>query len=177
MVRIAAPFLFLLTLFVSTISTPPPLESDLDAIETQVMKLQSGVNAFPVPTGGTLAEALTIHDDILAIIPLIQAATADCLANGSIDSADSTTIVNILTTISNELEEIAEGLQERATEINGLGVAGLGALLLSDMQNLESNITALDNCLGINVTPPLQPQVEELAASVENALADAEAAY
>ncbi|GKZ26264.1 hypothetical protein AbraIFM66951_005515 [Aspergillus brasiliensis] len=148
------------------------VERDLNTmILPQVSTLGNDVEAFPE---SGLTGALAIGSDLQALIPTVDAVTADINNTGSLDEESGTTVLTTAQGVIGDLLRTLADLQNKAPSWPDM----LGKQLL--ISNLESLNTAFDNLANSLIaieTPPLNDQVTTLKNQMDSGFRTAIAAY
>ncbi|OJJ67034.1 hypothetical protein ASPBRDRAFT_48569 [Aspergillus brasiliensis CBS 101740] len=148
------------------------VERDLNTrIAPQVSTLANDVEAFPE---SGLAGALAIHVDLQALIPTVDAVTADINNTGSLDEESGTTVLTTAQDVIGGLLRTLADLQNKAPSWpDMLG----GQAVIRELESLNTAFDNLANSLITIETPPLNDQVTTLKNQIDSGFRTAIAAY
>ncbi|KAK0195399.1 hydrophobic surface binding protein [Armillaria mellea] len=165
--------------------TVAQVESDIANIATQVTALDNSIKAFP-DTGGSLLSALAIHSSATSLISAIQTATTDTTATAAFSEGDGATILAAVEAFEPDILDALTAIVEKRPAFQGslihqsfrtLPIGGIPALVLQDLQNLNSGTTAFENALIANSPADLLAQANDIKTSIGDAFITAIAAY
>ncbi|TFK33388.1 hydrophobic surface binding protein A-domain-containing protein [Crucibulum laeve] len=169
----------LLTSFIATglASTVANVEADIATISSQVTALDNAINAFPA-TGGTLLQALTIHNDAAALSPSIQKGTTDVQGvPPPISETDGQTILKSVQGFEPTILDALKQIVAKKAALAALPVGGIVALVKQDLGFLSGNTTAFENALIASAPTDLKSQATAIKTAIDAAFATAIAAY
>ncbi|KAL0577781.1 hypothetical protein V5O48_004209 [Marasmius crinis-equi] len=174
-------FFTVLTLAALALATPlkrtvAQVEADIAQISSQVNALDSSINAFP-NSGGTLAQALAIHNSATTLVTTIQKGTTDVNATPQPSEADSQTILNSVQAIVPAITSGLQAIVAKKPAFDALPLGGVSALVKQDLANLATATTGFENGLIAKAPADLKSQAQNIANTVNAALASAQAAY
>lgn len=156
--------------------TVAQVESDITNIATQVNALDSSIKAFP-DTGGTLLSALAIHSSATSLLSTIQTATTDTTATAAFSEGDGATILAAVEGFEPTILDALTAIVAKQPAFQALPIGGIPALVLQDLQNLNSGTTAFENALIAKSPADLLAQANDIKTSIGNAFTTAIAAY
>ncbi|GLB38903.1 putative hydrophobic surface binding protein [Lyophyllum shimeji] len=170
--------LALASLFVSGFaSTVADVEADISIIADRLTTLDNSITAFP-STGGTLAQALTIHSNSQNAITALNQGTTDAqnVAPLPISEADSRSILTAFETLEPIIEHILGGLITKKPAFDAL-LGGITGLVTQDLRNLDASFTAFENAICAGMPADLVGECEAVKGRIDAAFAAANAAY
>ncbi|KAK0485787.1 hydrophobic surface binding protein [Armillaria novae-zelandiae] len=156
--------------------TAAQVESDIANIATQVSALDNSIKAFP-DTGGSLLSALAIHSSATSLISTIQTATTDTTATTAFSESDGATILAAVEGFEPNILDALTAIVEKRPAFQALPIGGIPALVLQDLQNLNTGTTAFENALIAKSPADLLAQANDIKTSIGNAFTTAIAAY
>ncbi|KAF8891481.1 hydrophobic surface binding protein A-domain-containing protein [Gymnopilus junonius] len=158
-------------------STVADVETDVQTISTQTTALDNAINAFP-NTGGSLVSALAIHNDAVSLGSAIDQGTSD--VSGAPQPFSETDGSAILTAVQGFEPTILDALTAIVTKkpaFQALPIGGIPALVLQDLQNLNTSAFNFEAALIAAAPADLVPTATSVKAAVDAAFATAIAAY
>ncbi|KAJ7747184.1 hydrophobic surface binding protein [Mycena maculata] len=128
------------------------VEGDLTKISAQVTTLDNAILAFP-ETGGTLTQALFVHNDAIILDTDIKTATTDATASGPFGAA-SDAILDQVQNLEPLIDKTLNDLIAKKAAFAALSVGGITALVLADLETLQKDTellaSALENKISAN---------------------------
>jgi hypothetical protein len=141
-------------------------------IAPQIATLQNDVNGYPA---SGLSGALAIHTDIQNLGTIVNGATVDVKSTGAFSEADGTSILAavqaLVPTLLNTLSTLVAQKQAWAD------IPGGQALLLSDLQSLNTTFTGFLNAVIAASPADLVPSATSVKTQVDGGFSQAIAAY
>jgi len=178
MVQIKSSFIFLLSTASLALATPAQIENSISLISGNLTVLTNDLNALST-SNPTLAEALAINSASANLANALGAGTTAATANGPLSVADGTTILNevsaLAPTIESDLTEIVNKKPAFTTLNNE--IKGILALVLEDLQSLNSTTITFSNALIAIAPSSLLPNATSLKNAIVSAFDTAIAAY
>ncbi|KAK0461274.1 hydrophobic surface binding protein [Desarmillaria tabescens] len=156
--------------------TVAQVEADIANIATQVNALDSSIKAFP-DTGGSLISALAIHSSATSLISTLQTATTDTTATDAFSESDGATILAAVEGFEPTILDALTAIVEKQPAFQALPIGGIPALVLQDLQNLDSGTTAFSNALIAKSPADLLDQANEIKTTIADAFDTAISAY
>ncbi|KAF8166491.1 hydrophobic surface binding protein [Pholiota molesta] len=176
MVLITRPFLALLSFTGAALGSVAKIEADLASMAKAVTTLNSAITSFP-STGGTLAQALTIHEETLSLAGSLKTTTGDVTATAAFSVADGTSILTTVKAIEPDiLSALKEVIAKKAAFV-ALPVSGVPKLVYEDLMYLNGNATLLANGLIKNSPSSLVADATTVKTNIGSAMAVAISAY
>ncbi|PPR05308.1 hypothetical protein CVT26_011567 [Gymnopilus dilepis] len=176
--RFQATLALLASLSLSSLaSTVADVEADLQNIATQTTTLDNAINAFP-NTGGSLLNALAIHNDAVNLGSAIDKGTSD--VNGApkpFSEADGTTVLQAVQAIEPTILDTLTVIVQKKAAFQGLPIGGIPALVLQDLQNLNASTFKFEAALISAAPTDLIPTATTIESAINSAFATAIAAY
>ncbi|KAF5369072.1 hypothetical protein D9758_003054 [Tetrapyrgos nigripes] len=150
--------------------------SDISNIGTQVTSLDNNINAFP-DSGGSLAAALAIHNDAVALNSAVGTATTDTTSNGAFSEADGQSVLSAVEGIEDTILDTLSAIVAKHAAFAALPIGGIPALVLQDLKNLDASTTAFSGALIANAPADLVSEATEIQSTIGTAFDTAIAAY
>ncbi|KAF7177768.1 hypothetical protein CNMCM7691_006202 [Aspergillus felis] len=110
--------------------------SDIKTIDSDINTLTTNFNAF----NGDLSQALATQAVEQQLESDIDKATTDTKATSALSAADSTSVTNALLGLKPDIVTSLNAIVAKKTQVNS---AGVGSLVLSDLQALQSKTDSL----------------------------------
>ncbi|KAF7334745.1 Hydrophobic surface binding protein [Mycena sanguinolenta] len=159
---------------VTTKRTVAQIEADLASISTQVTALDNDVKGFPA---SGLAGALNINTAATNLESGLNTGTSDVKANGPLDEADGTTILNDVLAIEPVIIDALTRIAAEEPEFAALPVAGIPALVLEDLETLKADIDEFVEAIMSTGPADLAGQATSIRNAIDAAFATAIAAF
>ncbi|KAG7446292.1 hydrophobic surface binding protein [Guyanagaster necrorhizus] len=181
MVQIPTGLFLLLSVVTATSAIPTKrtvaqVEADIADIVTQVDALDSSINAFPA-TGGSLLAALAIHSSATTLISTLQTATTDTTATDAFSEDDGATILASVEAFEPTILDALTAIVAKEPAFEALPIGGIPALVLQDLQGLNSATGAFSDALIAKSPADLVDQADEIKTTIGNGFDTAIAAY
>ncbi|KAF9457631.1 hydrophobic surface binding protein A-domain-containing protein [Collybia nuda] len=175
--RSASTLFFLVSLAVSSFATVAQVEADIANISTSLNTVDASINAFPT-SGGTLAQALAIHNNAVALgTPLGQGTTDTQGTAGPISESDGRTILTSVEALEPVIDDALTKIAARKAAFQALPIGGIPALVKQDINNLCSQTATFETALIALCPTDLQGEATALKNRIDAACAAAIAAY
>ncbi|KAF9457632.1 hydrophobic surface binding protein A-domain-containing protein [Collybia nuda] len=150
--RFTSALFFLATLATSCLAGVPEIEDDIASIGTSLNTLHTSILAFPT-TGGTLAQALAIHNNAVNLgTELNQGITDVNTTPRPISDEDCATFLASLEALEPIIDDTLIQIGNRKAAFQALPIGGLPALVKQDLNNLCTATEAFANAL-LNLCP------------------------
>ncbi|KAK7034600.1 hypothetical protein VNI00_012231 [Paramarasmius palmivorus] len=180
MVQILSSFVFVLSAaaaFASPVKRDvATVKADIANIATQVTSLNNAIQAFP-SSGGSLANALAIHNSAVSLDTAVKKATTDVQATDPFSDADSADILASVEAIEPTIESALTGIVEKKPAFDALPIGGVSALVRQDLNNLNTDTLALADSLIAKASAGTVDQANTIKSNIASAFATAIAAY
>ncbi|KAF8157223.1 hydrophobic surface binding protein [Crassisporium funariophilum] len=181
MVHFTAPLVLLFSFASIGFSTPvkrtvDQVKADIADISAKVTALNDKITAFPL-TGGTLANALGIHNSAVALVTTLQTATTDVTNTGPVDVTDGTVILDSVQAFEPTIQHALTEIVVKKPAFQALPIGGLPALILQDLNNLKTGTVAFSNALIAAAPPSLVAEATSLRDGIVAGFDTAIAAY
>ncbi|KIJ36350.1 hypothetical protein M422DRAFT_51113 [Sphaerobolus stellatus SS14] len=156
--------------------TVAAVETDLGFISGNVTSLNNAINAFTAPNN--LVAALNIHSGAVALEAAITQGTKDVVATGPVSEADATTIINLVKGIQpGIISALTNIVTKKPLFDNTTVISGLGSIVKSDLNTLNSDTSAFETAL-VNAAPAdLKANATTIVTAINSAFAAAVSAY
>ncbi|KAG1356722.1 hypothetical protein G6F62_002017 [Rhizopus arrhizus] len=147
---------------------------DLTAAQAQIEAVTTAVNGFTAASG--YAGALGVHNKEQALEALVKTAKSDCCAVTTVVSTEeANAVIDVVKTLVPDIESALGAIVSKKDAFNAVVLAA--NIVKSDIKNLQTQVTALDNCI-VAVTPSdFATVANEYVSKVDAAFANAKAAY
>ncbi|KAF5324165.1 hypothetical protein D9619_011329 [Psilocybe cf. subviscida] len=159
-------------------STVAQVLTDIGAINAGVTSLNNKVLAFPL-TGGTLANALAIHNAAGALVSTINTATIDTTSITPLPLSldDGTSIIDAVDALKPTILSALTGIVTVKPAFAALPVGGIPALVKSDLSNLSAATTAFEDALIASAPAEILSRANDIQSTINAAFATAISAY
>ncbi|KAJ7752474.1 hydrophobic surface binding protein [Mycena maculata] len=154
--------------------TVAQVEADIATISSQVTALDNDINGFPA---SGLLGALDIHSAAGTLETALDQATSDVTATGPLDEADGTTILNAVEAIEPTIINALTSISTKQADFAAEPISGLSALVLVDLQTLQTDTDGFGNALIANAPADLVATAQTILANINAAFSTAIAAY
>ncbi|KAK1230748.1 hypothetical protein PQX77_006154 [Marasmius sp. AFHP31] len=152
------------------------VKADIAAISTQVTALDTAITNYPNP-GGTLAQALAIHNSAVALDNSVKKGTTDTQATAAFSEADGQSILASVQALVPTIQHALQQIVAKKPAFDALPVGGIPALVLQDLRNLNTDTGAFADALIAKSPADLVTQANQIKTTIANAFATAIAAY
>ncbi|KAF8179630.1 hydrophobic surface binding protein A-domain-containing protein [Pholiota molesta] len=143
---------------------------------TAVTTLDTAIANFP-STGGTAAEALTIHMAGVNLIGSINMTTGDVTATAAFSVMDGTSILTTVQAIEPGILSAMKAVIAKKAELVALPVSGVPSRVYQSLTYLNGNATALANGLIKHCPSSLVANATAVKTKIDAAIAVAISAY
>jgi len=151
------------------------VENDItQKIAPQATTLANAVNGFPA---SGLAGALGIHTDATGLVTTVNSATTDTKAAGAFSEANAETILGDVQSLTPTILNTLTAIVAKKANFTSLPIGGIPALVLSDLQSLNTSVVSFASALIADAPASLVPNATTLKNTVASAFATAIAAY
>ncbi|GLB38902.1 putative hydrophobic surface binding protein [Lyophyllum shimeji] len=159
-------------------STVADVQADIADISSKTTALDNSINAFANP-GGTLTQALTIHNNAVALGSSLDHGTTDAnaVAPLPISEADGRSILTNLEALEPTIDDALDGIIARKDAFVALPLGGIPALVKQDLTNLNASTSAFEAALIVNAPADLVAEATALKSRIDAKFASAIAAY
>ncbi|KAJ7790334.1 hydrophobic surface binding protein [Mycena leptocephala] len=137
-------------------------------LASQATTLDNAINAFPL-AGGSVDSALAIQTDATTLITTRR-------LPGAFSEADGLAILNGAPSIEPLLDAL-QGIVLKKPAFEALPISDIDAVILQDLESLQSSLAAFGNALINDFPDDLVAQATQLRDNIVNAFAPAIAAY
>jgi hypothetical protein len=144
--------------------------SDLKTIDNDINTLTKNFNAFT----GDLAQALATQVVEQQLESDIDKATSDTKATSALSAADSTSVTNALLGLKPDIVTSLNAIVAKKTQVNS---AGVGSLVLSDLQALQTKTDALSGAVQAIATATDKTTIASGTKDIDAAFASAIAVF
>ncbi|KAF7117485.1 hypothetical protein CNMCM5793_006467 [Aspergillus hiratsukae] len=144
--------------------------SDLSTIDSDIATLTQHFNEFT----GDLSQALAAQVVEQQLESDIDKATSDTKATSALSAADSTSVTNALLGLKPDIVTSLDAIVAKKTEVNS---AGVGSLVLSDLQALRTKTDDLSSAIQAIATSTDQPTIASGTAEIDAAFVSAIAVF
>ncbi|RHZ73712.1 hypothetical protein CDV55_108200 [Aspergillus turcosus] len=144
--------------------------SDLSTIDSDINTLTQQFNAFT----GDLSQALATQVVEQQLESDIDKATSDTKATSALSAADSTSVTNALLGLKPDIVTSLDAIVAKKTQVDS---AGVGSLVLSDLQSLQTKTDGLSSAIQAIATSTDQPTIASGTADIDAAFASAIAVF
>ncbi|KAJ7101305.1 hydrophobic surface binding protein [Mycena belliarum] len=152
------------------------VKADIATITTQVTTLDNAIQAFPL-SGGSLLNALTIHNTATGLITTLNGATTDVTSTGPLGEADGRAVLTSVEAIQPVILDALTNIVVKKPGFASLPIGGLPALILQDLKNLKTATSAFATALVANAPADLVEEAKTVQTTITNAFDPAIAAY
>ncbi|RDB27574.1 hypothetical protein Hypma_003906 [Hypsizygus marmoreus] len=154
------------------------VEADINTIVAQTTTLDNSIKAFPL-TGGTLAEALAVHNNAVTLGNSIDKGTTDVKATTPtpFSDADGAAILTLGKTLEPTITSVLTGFVVKKAAFQALPLGGIPALFKRDLSNLSASTTAFMDALIVAALASIVANLTALKARADAAFAVAIAVY
>ncbi|ESK86092.1 antigenic cell wall [Moniliophthora roreri MCA 2997] len=180
MVQIFSSFVFLLS---ATAAFAGPVKrdvatvkADIATITTQTTALNNAIQAFP-DSGGSLVAALAIHNSAVTLDNTVKKTVTDVQATSPFSDADGADILSAVETLEPIILSALQNIVAKKPAFQALPIGGIPALVLQDLRNLDTDVTALSDALIDKSPSGLLTRANEIKTTIGDAFDDAIAAY
>jgi len=147
------------------------VETDLATVITNVKTLDTALIAFS-NTAGTLAQALNIHTDMLAVNSSMAKTVIDVQNSVFFNESDSNVILGEIET----LDPVSlDALNQFDTKKPGFDRIGASIIILNDLESLKVTCIALENALVAALSPDdsqkLNPLIQATNTAIDKTIA------
>ncbi|RDB17435.1 hypothetical protein Hypma_001618 [Hypsizygus marmoreus] len=177
--RFTSMFFLLAFIVVSGFSaTIADVKADINTIAAQTTTLDNSITAFPL-TGGTLIQALAVHNNAVTLGSSINKGTTDVQATTPtpFSDADGAAVLALVEAFEPTIESALTGIVGKKAAFQALPIGGIPALVKQDLSNLGASTTAFENALIAAAPASVVADATALKARVNAAFAAAIAAY
>ncbi|KAF7358777.1 Hydrophobic surface binding protein [Mycena sanguinolenta] len=154
--------------------TVAQVEADIASVSSQVTTLDNDIKGFPA---SGLLGALNIDTAANTLESRLNTATSDVKANGALDEADATTILNSVQAIEPVILDALSRLAADEPSAAALPIPGVPGLILSELQTLKTDADAFFAALIAAVPADLQAEATTIQTNIDAGFASAIAAY
>ncbi|KAF8899456.1 hypothetical protein BD779DRAFT_1795874 [Infundibulicybe gibba] len=145
--------------------TVAQIDLDLSAMAEQAFTIARAASVFP-DTGGSIAQAMSIHNDAVSLGSIIDSGTNDVEGTPApVSESDGQTIIRNLQGLGSAIQEAVGGLVNKKAAFQAVATTPIDAiitLLLQDIKNLQTSTDSLMLAL-TNIEPAdLQSQVTNI---------------
>ncbi|OOQ81863.1 hypothetical protein PEBR_41311 [Penicillium brasilianum] len=173
-------FIAKLLVLALTASATPILRRDAVTVENDITQkigpqtkiLDNDVNGFPA---SGLAGALAIDSDAKTLVTIVNSATSDVYSAGSFSEADGITILADVQELTSSFSGTLATLGDQAAA--WADIPGGQALVLNDLQSLNTTFVEFANALIAAVPADLVPSAESIKTQITDAFSSEIAAY
>ncbi|KAF7165033.1 hypothetical protein CNMCM5623_009385 [Aspergillus felis] len=144
--------------------------SDIKTIDSDINTLTTNFNAF----NGDLSQALATQAVEQQLESDIDKATTDTKATSALSAADSTSVTNALLGLKPDIVTSLNAIVAKKTQVNS---AGVGSLVLSDLQALQSKTDSLSAAIQAIATTTDQSTIASGTKDIDAAFASAIAVF
>ncbi|RHZ64913.1 mannoprotein [Aspergillus thermomutatus] len=144
--------------------------SDLSTIDSDINTLTQHFNAFT----GDLSQALAAQVVEQQLENDIDKATTDTKATSALSSADSTSVTNALLALKPDIVTSLDAIVAKKTQVDS---AGVGSLVLSDLNALQTKTDALSSALQAIATTTDKSTIASGTADIDAAFVSAIAVF
>jgi len=149
--------------------------TDLGFISGNVTSLNNAINAFTASSN--LVAALNIHSVAVTLETAITQGTKDVIATGPVSEADGTTIIKTVQGFQPGIISALTNIVTKKSLFDGAPIAGLGSVVKSDINTLNSDTSAFETAL-VNAAPAdLKANATAIVNAINSAFAAAVSAY
>jgi len=149
------------------------VEADLATVITNVKILNTTLVAF-LNTSGTLAQALDIQTDIIAVNSSMAKTITDVQNSISFNETDSDAILSDIETLDPVSLDALAQLIKAKPEFDRIGFS---FIILFDLISLNSTCTALEKALLVALSPDDSPKLNPLIQATSSAISKAIVVY
>ncbi|GIJ97945.1 hypothetical protein Aspvir_000052 [Aspergillus viridinutans] len=144
--------------------------TDLKTIDTDINTLTADFNAFT----GDLSQALATQVVEQQLESDIDKATTDAKATSALSTADSTSVTNALLGLKPDIITSLNAIVAKKTQVTS---AGVGSLVLSDLQALKSKTDSLSAAIQAIATATDKTSIASGTADIDAAFSSAIAVF
>ncbi|VDB92546.1 unnamed protein product [Peniophora sp. CBMAI 1063] len=169
-----------LSLAVNAIASPfkrdaATVEADIATITSQVSALNDAITQFG--TSKSLTDALAIHSDAGTLETAINQATSDTNASDAFTEDEGATILSAIQNLEPNIIAALQNLDSQHDNFASQPIAGLDAVVESDLNTLNTDTTAFENALLSKAPADIQSQAQASVADINSAFQAAIATY
>ncbi|KAF5347280.1 hypothetical protein D9756_009991 [Leucocoprinus leucothites] len=168
---------FLSVITVALGATVQNVLDDIAAAKAQAVTLENAIDSFPT-TGGSLAQALAIHQQALNTVSALNKTTSDVeTVPLPVSEADAASILDAVIDAKPVIENGLTDIVTKKSAIDALPISGLSALVEQDLKALNTSTLALGDDLIARAPADLLDEATSLRAEIAAAFVTAIAAY
>ncbi|KAG5649748.1 hypothetical protein H0H81_002204 [Sphagnurus paluster] len=162
----------------SLATTVADVQADIALISSRLSTLDKSIAAFTLP-GGTLAQALAVHNNAVSLGTAIDKGTTDTKAvtPTPLADADGRAILDAFESLEPTINSALNGIIARKAAFTALPIGGIPALVKQDLANLSGSTAALEAALISSTPEGLVDEATALKTRIDSAFAVAIAAY
>ncbi|KAF5383281.1 hypothetical protein D9615_004806 [Tricholomella constricta] len=159
-------------------STVADVQADIADITTKLHALDDSITAFPT-SGGTLTQALAIHNNAVALGSSIDQGATDTAAvtPNPVSDADGRSILDSFEALEPTINHALVGIVDRKAAFTALPLGGIPALVKQDLANLNASTSNIEAALIGSAPAGLVGEATDLKNRIDAAFATAIAAY
>ncbi|KAE9391946.1 hydrophobic surface binding protein [Gymnopus androsaceus JB14] len=176
MARFVSSFAILLAFVTACIAAVYQVEEDIANIASQVTVIDSAIHAFPT-TGGSLLEALEIHELATTLASALASTTTDVVATGPVDDTDGQTILKEVEAFEPTIIDALISLAQKVPAFSALPLGGVLALIKQDVVDLDAETKNLENAMIADTPADLLAQAASITSAIDAAFATVGAAF
>ncbi|KDR66232.1 hypothetical protein GALMADRAFT_232623 [Galerina marginata CBS 339.88] len=173
--KLQTTFIFLSSLVAATLAST--VTTDFATINTRTTALDNSIKAFSI-TAGTLAQALAIHNDAVAVNSAVTKTTSDLqVALKPIADSDTDTILEDLAILDPIVQSALTGIVAKKPAFDALPIGNGSGTAKQDLKDLSNSATTLLTTLAGAVSTGKVAQVNAYKTKFQTGLQVATNAY
>ncbi|PPQ68740.1 hypothetical protein CVT24_007567 [Panaeolus cyanescens] len=174
--KFSAAFVVLSSVLAALATTPAQVLSDIQGITSQTQTLDTNIKAI---TTTNIVGALAVHTAAGNLVTSINTATSDsnAVTPKPVSEADGTSILNAVKTLQPIIITTLNDLIAKKATIAAIPITGLEALVLQDLQSLNTATSAFETSLLASAPSDIKTAAAPVVSAINAALSSAITAF